>query len=152
MAPYYKDGYLEGVLFIFLDGDKVLVEHRPQGNGTETFIPNGKIEDTDLLSGEDYRVAAMKREVSEELNNSVYIQHFTPLGEFYAEAIKVKFYGYLITAWSGEMPAYTMEEGKKFADLEWIPLNAYGNYLTFDTSTFFMEQVIERVGSASAHE
>jgi 8-oxo-dGTP pyrophosphatase MutT (NUDIX family) len=150
MAPYYKDGYLEGVLFIFLNGDKVLVEHRPKRGGVETFIPNGKIEETDLLGSEDYRVAAMKREVAEELNHAVEVQRFTPIGEFYAEAIKVKFYGYLIEEWTGQMPAYTVEEGQKFADLEWIPIAAYRDYLAFDTSTFFMEQVIQHTGRITA--
>jgi 8-oxo-dGTP pyrophosphatase MutT (NUDIX family) len=150
MAPFYKDGYLEGVLFIFLDGDKVLIEHRPKGSGKETFIPNGKIEDSDLAGGADYPVVAMQREISEEFAGQVVAKRWTALGEFRAEAVKIKFYGYLIDEWEGELPAYTVEDGKKFADLEWIPLSAYRNYLTFDTSTFFMEQVIERRGQDAA--
>jgi 8-oxo-dGTP pyrophosphatase MutT (NUDIX family) len=150
MPPYYKNGHLEAVLFIFLDRDNVLIEHRPKRGGVESFIPNGKIEDSDLLGSEDYRVAAMKREVAEELNNAVEIKRFTSIGQFYAEAINATFYGYLIEEWTGTMPAYTIEAGQKFADLEWIPIAAYQDYLSFDTSTFFMQQVIERISGAAS--
>src|SRR5436853_3500496 len=85
MAPYYKDGYLEAILFIFIDGDKILVEHRPKDGGTETFIPNGKIEDFDFADSADYRVAALRREVAEEFDNHVEVVGYAPLGVFRAE-------------------------------------------------------------------
>jgi 8-oxo-dGTP pyrophosphatase MutT (NUDIX family) len=150
MAPYYKDGYLEGVLFIFLEGDKALIEHRPKGGATETFIPNGKIEERDLTGGAEYPVVAMQREVSEEFGGQVVVKRWTALGEFYAEAVKIKFYGYLIDEWDGEVPASTVENGQKFADLEWIPLSAYRSYLSFDTALFFMEQAIALRGRRAA--
>ena len=143
MAPYYKDGYLEAVLFIFIDGDKILVEHRPKDGGTETFIPNGKIEDFDFADGTDYRVAAMRREVAEEFDNHVEVVGYAPLGVFRAEAVKITFYGFLVTEWRGQIPAYTVEEGRKFAELEWIDMHDYARYLTFDTTTFFVEKVRE---------
>ena len=152
MAPYYKDGYLEAVLFIFLDGNKILIEHRPEAGGKETFIPNGKIEDSDLRTGTDYPTSAMLREIAEELGSTIQLKDYELLGEFYAEAIKTKFFGFLVKDWVGIIPAFTLEEGRKFADLEWIEIEEYARHLKFDTSTFFVERVRAVLGPGPEHQ
>ncbi len=61
MAQLYKDGFLEGVIFVFYKNGKILVEKRPKGNDFITSIPSGAAEEKDAEGGE-YRINAMKRE------------------------------------------------------------------------------------------
>jgi|SRR5581483_6771533 len=135
MASYYKDGYLEAVLFLFKQENKILIEHRP---GHETFIPNGIIEQRDLLEGKDYRIVALQREVAEEFLDQVKIRHYIDIGKFHVEDLKIRFYGYLIDAWEGEFPDYTFENNEKFAELQWINIAEHRRYLSFESALFFI--------------
>lgn len=143
MTDYYDDGYLEAVLFLFYKDGKILVEHRPKGNSKEIFIPNGRIDTKDIVVGNDYKLVAMNREVSEEFSNKVKIKKFLPLGEFKVEEIKILFFGYLITEWTGEHPEYTVEDGEKFADLEWIKIEKYEDSLKFPSAKFFVKEAMK---------
>lgn len=143
MTEYYKDDYLEATLFLFFKGGKILIEHRPKNGGKETFIPNGKIDVADLQGGGDYRLVAMNREICEEFGDSVAVQKHLFLGEFIVKELKIKFYGYLITGWEGEFPDYTVEEGERYADLQWIPIEEYKKYLKFPSAIHFVEKAME---------
>jgi hypothetical protein len=122
--PYlYKNDYREGVIFCFYKDGKINIEHRPLGNGKEdVFFTNGTIEVKDREVDGDYRLVALKREIDEEFDGKIKIKKFEYLGEAKAEAINILFYVYLITSWEGEMPDYTVEEGKKFSRVEWADL------------------------------
>ena len=139
----YREGFKEGVIFLFYKDDTILIEHRPTTSGTETFIPNGTIEDKDKGKNEDYRIEAMKREAHEEMN--VKITEFDYLTELKVKEIGVWFYCYVVTKWEGDIPDYTLEEGKRFADLEWINLYQYRDYFTFQSALYICEELIEYV-------
>ncbi len=146
MADYYNsDEYLEAVLFLFVKDGKMLVELRPKKDHIETFIPNGRIDTEDFNKDEDYKIVAMKREISEEFSNQVKISNYIPLGIFKVEQLKFKFFGYLITRWDGEVPDYTIEGGEKFADLKWIPLKEHKEHLKLPSALFFVEEAIKKL-------
>lgn len=140
VTDFYKDGYLEAVLFLFYKNGKILIEHRPKGNTKEIFIPNGRIDKKDISKNEDYRIKAMKREIREELGKHITIKNYLYLGEFFVEIRKIKFYGYLVLDWKGKIPLFTIENNKKHADLEWIPIRSYKKYLNFESASFFVEK------------
>ena len=137
----YRNGYVEASVFLFYRNGSILIEHRPGSEGKETFIPNGTIEDKDKGIEEDYRIVAMKREALEEMN--VKVTEFEYLTEYKVEEPRIWFYCYVITGWKGEIPHYTIEEGKKFADLEWINLKEYKDYFHFQSALFMCEKLIE---------
>ena len=137
----YREGFKEGVIFLFYQNDTILIEHRPTSSGIETFIPNGTVEDKDKNKDEDYRIAAMKREAYEEMN--VRITEFDYLTELKVEEVKIWFYCYVVTGWEGVIPDYTLEEGRKFADLEWINLYQYRDYFTFQSALYICEKLID---------
>jgi len=143
MTDYYNDGYLEAVLFLFYKDGKILVEHRPKGNSIEIFIPNGRIDTKDIQKDKDYKLVAMNREVYEEFSNKVKIKKFLPLGEFKVEEIKILFFGYLITEWTGVHPEYTVEDDEKFADLEWVSIEKYEEVLKLPSARFFVKEAMK---------
>ncbi len=143
MGDYCKNGYREAVLFLFYKKGHILIEHRPKGEEKEIFIPNGGIEEKDFGFKEDYKIVAMKREVDEEFAGKIQIKKFFPLGEFIVEELKIKFFGYLVIDWTGIMPEHTIEEGKKFAELEWIKIEHYKNVLKFDSAKFFVKKAMD---------
>lgn len=130
-------------MFLFFRNDKILVEHRPKGDTKEIFIPNGKIETKDFHDDSDYEVNAMNREVYEEFSGQVEVTNYRSLGVFDVDELKIRFFGYLVADWSGKVPEYAVEEEKKYADLEWIPIDKYKDYLKFPSSIFFVEKAIE---------
>ncbi|MFB6105012.1 MAG: NUDIX domain-containing protein [Halobacteriaceae archaeon] len=129
MPVSVRDGYEEAVMFLFTDGDDILIEHRPESDGGHTFIPNGSIEQRDKQGTTDYRIAALHREVSEEFANRVTVEGVTELCEHRVENPALWFYCYAVTDWTGTVPEYTVEDGERFADLEWVPLADYDTYL-----------------------
>lgn len=143
MADYHKNGYLEAVLFLFYKDGKILIEYRPKGEEKEIFIPNGRIDTMDLTHAEDYKHAALKREIFEEFSGSVIVKKFVPLGSFIVEEIKIKFFGYLVEEWRGEVPEFTVEEGAKFADLKWIKIADYEQYLAFRSAKYFVKTALK---------
>lgn len=143
MTDSYKDGYKEGALFLFYDDGQILIEHRPSDSGTTTFIPNGTIEEKDKNSeySDDYVLAALHREVDEEFQSQVTVDSLKKLGEYQVEDPAIWFYSYVVTEWTGEVPEYTVEDGKKYADLEWVPLNEYEDYLQLPSAVHACEQL-----------
>ncbi|WP_066498907.1 hypothetical protein [Abyssisolibacter fermentans] len=135
--PYaYKNGYREGVVFVFLKSNNmVLIENRHvEDNKHEVFFTSGSIEDKDYKSKSDYKITAMLREVGEEFENNVNVKKYVYLDEMKVDEINVIFYIYLITEWDGNMPEYTVEREKKFADLKWIYLNEKEKYFKFESA------------------
>ena len=142
MTDIIKNGYLEAVLFLFSSKGQILIEHRPISNGKEIFIPNGRI-DTSDLNNSDYRIAALNREIREEFSGLVIPKKIKYLGQFDVIEKKIRFFGYLITDWEGEIPKFTVENSKKFADLEWIPASDFKKYLKFESALFFVRKSIQ---------
>lgn len=140
------ESYKEAVIFLFYRDNKILIEHRPSPYGIETFIPNGSIEEEDHEKGIDYRIAALHREIREEFLGKVNAKTFVKLSEFHVPEMKVLFYTYLITEWDGQIPEYTVEDGRKFADLEWINLDQYREYLKFDSAIHACKKLKEYLG------
>jgi 8-oxo-dGTP pyrophosphatase MutT (NUDIX family) len=134
----YKDGYLEGIVFVFFDDGKILVEHRPEGIA---IIPGGAIEEGDKNKKEDYRIVAMKREVREELG--VNVRRFRYLMDYKAEKVKIWLYVYLVTDWEGNIPGYSKEDGKRYAKLEWIKLKDYKKHLKWKSSQAICKRLLE---------
>ena len=147
--PYsHRDGYLEGAMFLFYDGERILLEHRPDGDdgGTVTFVPNGKIEerDRDSTAHDDYRLAALHREVDEEFAGQVSVDAVEKLCEHRVDELDLWFYCYVVTAWTGEVPDHTVEDGERFADLEWIPLAEYEDHLNLASAREACRTLAER--------
>ena len=143
----YKDDFREGIVFAFVRDDEILIEHR-LGKRNDTFIPNGSIEMKDHVAGQDYREVALLREVAEELGDHIELKQHDYLGEVKAEEIKVIFYIYVILQWDGETPAFSMENGEKNADLEWVKLRDYKRYFIYDAA-FDICKTILRYQSAT---
>ncbi|WP_135822728.1 NUDIX hydrolase [Halostella litorea] len=147
--PYsYRDGYLEGAMFLFYDGERILIEHRPDGDGTVTFVPNGKIEerDKDAATYDDYRLAALHREVDEEFAGRVEVDAVEKLCEHRVDELDLWFHCYAVTDWTGEVPDHTVEDGERFADLEWVPLAEYEEHLELGSAREACRTLAERRG------
>lgn len=144
MEHSFKDGYREGVVFAFLKGDKILIEHRP-GKEKDIFFPNGSIEIKDHIEGKDYKEVCLIREVEEEFDGNIQLSKYEYLCETKADSIKIVFYTFLITEWKGDMPNFTVEDGEKFADLEWINLNDYKDYFIYDTAFEICENIKKKI-------
>lgn len=135
MGYSFKDGWREGVIFVFLDNGKINIEYRPSENGKEEiFFTNGSIEDKDHDKEEDYGVIALKREVNEEFDGKVEFSEYNYLGEVKVKAINVIFYVYVINSWKGELPDYTIEEGEKFSRVEWVDLDKVDDVFEYDSA------------------
>lgn len=147
MTDLYKDGYKEGVIFLFYDGESILIEHRPADDGTVTFIPNGTIEEKDKNSEyhENYVLAALHREVHEEFAGAVQVDSLDKLCEYKVEEPAIWFYSYVVTRWSGEVPEYTVEDSERYADLEWVPLSEYEEYLDLPSAVETCEALKEYI-------
>lgn len=136
MSPTHRAGYEEAVIFCFHDAGSVLIEHRPAPDGTDTFIPNGSVEERDAEDPrhDDRFLAALHREVDEEFQGQVAVDAVTKLCEHRVEAPALWFHAYAVTDWTGTVPEYTVEDGERFAELEWIPLSAAENYLEYPSA------------------
>jgi len=135
MTHSFKDGWREGVIFVFFDNGKINIEYRPSENGKEEiFFTNGSIEDKDYNQKEDYRITALKREVSEEFDGKVEMSEYNYLGEVKVRAINVLFYVYLVNSWKGIIPDYTIEEGEKFSRVEWVDLYKVDDVFEYDSA------------------
>ncbi len=119
----YKGDLGEVVMFLLYKGNQVLTEYRVEKEPHEWFIPNGSIEDEDVIrakeTGEDYRVVAVHREMDEEFAGVKPIS-MTYKGAFEVQAIKAIFYIYLVDKWDGDIPEYNYEEGQLAAELHWM--------------------------------
>lgn len=150
MAYTYKNGLREGVIFAFYKNGEILIEHRPSNNGNQdTFFLNGSIEDIDYKGNEDYKVTAMRREVLEELQGKVEVTSFEYLGELAVEGIGVIFYIFIVMAWNGSIPEFTVENNQKFSDVEWIKLSDREKYFQYD-SAFVVCEMIENYTASNS--
>jgi 8-oxo-dGTP pyrophosphatase MutT (NUDIX family) len=152
MAYSYVNGHREGVVFLFYRDGRILIEHRPAGQAEEVFFTNGSIEDIDHTLGRDYREVALLREINEELQGKVEPLKYHYLGDILAESINVLFYIYVITEWSGKIPDYTVEEGKIFSKLSWIPLEQYKKFLIYESAHEMCERLIRFLEARSETE
>ena len=130
----YKEGYREGVVFVFAKDDKILIEKRPTKTGYDIFFPSGSIEERDQDKSIDYRVHALHREVGEAFQDKVSIKKHMYLGEIKEDSINVIFYVYLITDWCGDIPSYIVENGEIESDVLWIKFNERREYFVFDSA------------------
>ncbi|WP_135534003.1 NUDIX domain-containing protein [Halostella pelagica] len=151
MVDSYEDGYKEGAIFLFYDGESILIEHRPTDGGTETFIPNGTIEEADKSSGsnDNYVLAALQREIDEEFSGQVEVESLDKLCEHKIEEPAIWFHSYVVTEWSGEVPDYTVEDGERYADLEWVPLDEYDEHLQFRSAVETCEELRAQVSEGT---
>ncbi len=136
MDDSYRDGYKEGVIFLFYQEGKILIEYRPtEDGGTETFIPNGTIEETDKAADDrDYVLTALHREVAEEFAGAVTVTDLDYLCEHKVEDPPLWFQAYVVTGWEGDLPDHTVEDGEQYAELEWVPLAEYEKHLSFSSA------------------
>lgn len=130
----YKDGLGEVVMFLLHKDNQILTEYRIEKEPHEWFIPNGGIEDEDVVrakrTGEDYRVVAVHREMDEEFSG-VKPTSMTYKGKFEVLAIKSVFYIYLVDKWDGDIPEYNYEEGKLAAELHWMDIEKARSLFTW---------------------
>ena len=126
------DGRTEAVMWILTKYDKFLVEDRPiYEQGESRCIPCGHI-NLDLDKG-DYIESAFLRESKEEFKSG----NFVPLKYHFLKTIdfdetnhkggidKYKLHYFVVTNWDGVVPEYTVEDGKKHSDLNWILISSY---------------------------
>lgn len=152
MTDSYRDGYKEGVIFLFHDDGSILIEHRPDGDGTETFIPNGTIEERDAASDryEDYVLAALHREIDEEFAGRVRATDVEKLCEYRVEEPAIWFYSYAVTDWHGTVPDHTVENGERYAELEWVPLREHAEHLEYGSAIETCATLQEQLDAASS--
>lgn len=138
--PFRKNGCIEGVTFAFVKNGKILAEIRDMKNRSCVMIPSGKIEKNDAKA-EDYRTAALKREIKEEM--SVTPEEFAYLGKCRLKTRPMIFHVFLIKRWKGDIPSHTTEHGKKHSPLVWFPLDE--RYFVRYGSNFTCRKVLEHL-------
>ncbi len=95
------------------------------------FLPCGGIEPKDHESDEDYRIAALKREIREELGEGITVAEVSFLTTVEKAETITLFHSYLIREWEGTLPEYGLEKGQKNAKLVWTDM--YDAFLTVDS-------------------
>lgn len=118
-----KDGRVEAVMWILVKDNKILIEERPADEKGESLcIPAGHIDLNLDKTAED----AFLRECSEELQITPTDYRFLKTIDFDEEheggVDKLRLHYYVVNDWKGEIPEYTIENGKKHADLRWISI------------------------------
>ena len=141
MCYTYKNGLREGVVFAFINNNKILVEHRYVNNKEEVFFTSGSIEDKDYNKQRDYKVECLFREVKEEFQAKININNYVYLNEVIAKPINIIFYVFLITDWAGEMPSYTYENNQQDCLVTWEYLSDYKNIFEYDTAYTICERI-----------
>lgn len=141
MTDSYTNGYKEGAIFLFFDGESILIEHRPTG---ETFIPNGTTELKDKSSEyhEDYFRATLHREVEEEFAGAVTVEALEKLCEYKVEDPPIWFHAFVVRDWTGTVPEFTVEDGERYAELEWVPLSNYEAHLDLPSARHVCEKLL----------
>lgn len=142
MSESNKDGCKEGAIFLFYEDESILIEHRPSG---VTFIPNGTTEEKDKTSGQydEYTLATLHREVDEEFHGNVSVEDVQKLCECKVGDPPLWFHSYVVTDWTGEVPPFTVEDGDRYAEFEWIPLSDYEDHLNLESALKTCEALVE---------
>lgn len=143
----YRRGLREAVVFVFLRQGEVALESRRSASGAfdDTFFPNGSVELRDRgRSRMDYLRAALLREIDEEFAGAVAPTQVDFLTEVAAPEIAVQFSAFLISRWSGELPDWTIEEGRPFGKIRWIPLSGVARSSGYPAATAIVDALIRR--------
>jgi len=125
-----KEGRIEAVMWILYKDDKILIEGRPSDEqGESRCIPCGHI---DLNRDKNnYIENAFLRETQEEFGDFKATKYEFLTTIDFDEPNKeggidmVKLHYFIVTEWDGTVPKFTVEDGKKHADLTWIPISDY---------------------------
>ncbi len=110
-----KNRQIKVVIFIFLDGKKILIEKRilNKFKGLQFLIPGGIVEELEEL--ED----ALRREVEEELG--ITVLEFIPIPSSNIKGLNNQLLiPFLINKWEGNLPNVILDKGNP---LEWLPIN-----------------------------
>lgn len=149
VALITEDGHEEGVVLAFVREGAVLVEHRPTddagtGTGTETFLPSGSVEPRDEATDHaDRRRAALHREVHEETAGAVTPERVHHVGttEVAATDPPLRLHTYAVTAWTGPLPEHTVEDGERYATLEWLAPPAARTAVDYGSAVRMLDQL-----------
>ncbi len=107
-----KNAKIKVVIFIFLNGEKILIEKRIIENftGEQYLIPGGVVKQLESL--ED----ALKREIKEELG--IIPLEFTPIPSTNIKGLKNQhLFPFLINKWTGDFPKNVLDNGNS---LDWL--------------------------------
>lgn len=102
------------VIFIFLDGEKILIEKRSLKNfkNLQYLIPGGIIEEFEEIE------QALKREIAEELG--IQPLEFSPIPAKEIRGLNNQLLiPFLINKWEGELPKTILDKGNT---LEWLEI------------------------------
>lgn len=146
-----KDGRTEAVMWILYRDNQILIEDRPQNEqGESRCIPCGHINLN--RDKEDYIKSAFLRESQEEFESG----NFKPTKYEFLTTVdfeepnknggidKLRLHYFVVTEWTGEVPEYTIEHGKKHADLVWFPISKY-NELPQSCDRQALEELLRRI-------
>lgn len=114
----------ESVIYALRSGDRILCEWRDFDGTRQNCIPGGGVEPCDRQQ-EDYVLAAVRREVQEELG--ITPEHCRRLDTFASNG--VRFHIVLIDGWAGTLPAVNRDNQNK---LRWVPLNTLVPSITLE--------------------
>jgi len=103
----------ESVLFALTDEGRVLCEVREWSGVVMESVPGGKVEDGDRAAA-DYREAALRRELREELN--VEPTDFRYIGDVW-HGDEWVFRVFIVDEWNGELPEANLESNRP---LKWV--------------------------------
>ena len=123
----------ESVIFALRSGDAILCEWREFSGTMQHCIPGGSIESCDRQQ-KDYVLAAVKREIEEELG--VIPQQFERIGDFASNS--VKFHVVLVEKWTGTVSRVNHDNQN---ELHWVSLDE----LTDGISLNPLKRIIEKV-------
>ena len=137
----YKDGFLEGVVFCFYKGGKVLLEDRGKGFDNEAFFTNGSIEATDKKCDDNYILSALHREIAEEFNGQISPKNEIYLGQLRVPEINVLFYIYCMTDWDGNFPEHISETSEPDSVIKFFDIQSAKQILKYDSALEILSRV-----------
>lgn len=136
----YKDGYREGVLFVFYKNGMVLLEDRGLGFDREAFFPNGSVETKDKES-KQYIKTALFREIKEEFADRIKVKRMIDLGQLKVDEINVVFYIFCIIEWEGDFPEYIIEPGELDSQIEMFTLENARKVVKYKSAFEILERI-----------
>lgn len=145
----YRHGLREAVVFVFLRRGEVALESRRSSGDAfdDTFFPNGSVERRDPgRTRMDYLRAALLREIEEEFVGAVTPTEIDFLAEVPVPEIAVHFTAFLISQWVGELPSVTVEEGRPFGKIRWVPLAQAASVSGYPAATAIVDALVLRTG------